>query len=163
ATWKEISDGLEDGVAVRVVREDPIDPNLLYAGTVTGAWVSFDRGDHWQSLQLNLPNTVVSDMTVHGSDLVISTYGRGFWILDDLLPLREIRQAMAATSTAYLFHPDTASRARWDNIQDTPLPPEITVGENPPEGAIVDYYLRTSVRGPITLKFSDANGRTVRE
>ena len=161
--WQEIVSGLPDGAVARVVREDPVSPDLLYAGTVTSAWVSFDRGDHWQSLQLNLPNTVVSDMTVHGSDLVISTYGRGFWILDDLMPLREIRQAMAATSTAYLFRPDSASRARWDNIQDTPLPPETTAGENPPEGAIVDYYLKTSVRGPITLKFSDANGRTVRE
>ena len=161
--WQEIVAGLPDSAVVRVVREDPANPDLLYAGTATSAWVSFDRGDHWQSLQLNLPNTVVSDMTVHGSDLVISTYGRGFWILDDLMPLREIRQAMAASSTAYLFRPDSASRARWDNIQDTPLPPETTAGENPPEGAIVDYYLKTSVRGPITLKFSDANGRTVRE
>jgi photosystem II stability/assembly factor-like uncharacterized protein len=161
--WQEIAGGLPDGAVVRVVREDPVNPDLLYAGTVTSAWVSFDRGDHWQSLQLNLPNTVVSDMTVHGSDLVISTYGRGFWILDDLTPLREVHQAMAANSTAYLFPPDSASRARWDNIQDTPLPPETTTGENPPEGAILDYYLKTSVRGPITLKFSDANGRTIRE
>ena len=122
---------------MRVVREDPVDPNLLYAGSVTSAYVSFDRGDHWQSLQLNLPTTVVSDMTVHGSDLVISTYGRGFWILDDVTPLRQVRTAMAATGagSAFLFKPDTVIRARWDNTQDTPLPPEMVVGENPPEGA----------------------------
>jgi photosystem II stability/assembly factor-like uncharacterized protein/cbb3-type cytochrome oxidase cytochrome c subunit len=161
--WQEIVSGLPDGAAVRVVREDPVDPDLLYAGTVTSAWVSFDRGDHWQSLQLNLPNTVVSDMTVHGSDLVISTYGRGFWILDDVTPLRQVRDAMAATSTAYFFRPDSASRARWDNTQDTPLPPETTTGENPPEGAIIDYYLKAPVSGPITLTFSDAAGQIIRE
>lgn len=126
-----------------------------------GAWVSFDRGDHWQSLQLNLPHTVVSDMTVHGSDLVISTYGRGFWILDDLSPLRQLRSAMAATTWAFLFRPDTASRARWDNTQDTPLQVEVQTGENPPEGVIIDYYLKAPATGPVTLTFSDAAHRTI--
>jgi len=161
--WQEISTGLTDGEIVRVVREDPADPNLLYAGTVTGAWVSFDRGDQWQSLQLNLPTTVVSDMTVHGSDLVISTYGRGFWILDDVSPLRQVREAMASRTPAFLFRPDPASRARWDNTQDTPLPPEMKVGDNPPEGAILDYYLAAQTSGPVTLTISDAAGRAVRE
>ena len=161
--WQEIVTGLPDGAVVRVVREDPADPRLLYAGTVTSAWVSFDRGDHWQSLQLNLPNTVVSDMTVHGSDLVISTYGRGFWILDDVSPLRQLRDAAAATGGVYFFRPEPASRARWDNTQDTPLPPETTTGQNPPEGAILDYYLRTPAHGALTLTISDATGRIVRE
>jgi photosystem II stability/assembly factor-like uncharacterized protein len=162
-SWQEISTGLTDGEIVRVVREDPVDPNLLYAGTVTGAYLSFDRGDHWQSLQLNLPTTVVSDMTIHENDLVISTYGRGFWILDDLSPLRQIRAAMASTAPAFLFRPSPASRARWDNTQDTPLPPEMKVGDNPPEGAILDYYLAASASGDVTLAISDAAGGLIRE
>ena len=161
--WQEIDNGLADDGTMRVVREDPVDSNLLYAGSVTSAYVSFDKGDHWQSLQLNLPTTVVSDMTVHGSDLVVSTYGRGFWILDDVTPLRQIRAAVAASAPAYLFRPDTVIRARWDNTQDTPLPPEMVVGENPPEGAIFDYYLKSPATGPATLSISDATGHVIRE
>jgi len=161
--WEEISTGLVDGGTARVVREDPIEPTLLYAGTVTSASVSFDRGDHWQSLQLNLPATVVSDMTVKGNDLVISTYGRGFWILDDISPLRQIRAAMASTAQAFMFRPAPASRARWDNTQDTPLPPEMKVGDNPPEGAVIDYYLRAPAAGRATLTIADSAGRSVRE
>ena len=162
-SWQQIVNGIADGAVVRVVREDPVDPNLLYAGTVTSAYVSFDKGDHWQSLQLNLPNTVISDMTVHGSDLVISTYGRGFWILDDVTPLRQMREATAGALGAFLFRPDTASRIRWDNTQDTPLAVEVTVGQNPPEGAIIDYYLKGAATGPITLTISDLAGHVVRE
>ena len=161
--WQEISNGLANDAVVRVVREDPVDPSILYAGTVRGVWVSFDRGDHWQSLQLNLPSTVVSDMTVHDTDLVISTYGRGFWILDDVSPLRQVRAAMASSAPAFLFKPAPASRARWDNTQDTPLPPEMKVGENPPEGVILDYYLSSPSSGPITLTIADAKGATIRE
>jgi photosystem II stability/assembly factor-like uncharacterized protein len=161
--WQEISSGLNDGEAVRVVREDPVDANLLYAGTVTSAYVSFDRGDHWQSLQLNLPNTVVSDMTIRDNDLVISTYGRGFWILDDVTPLRQIRAAMASTAPVFLFKPAPASRARWDNTQDTPLPPEMKVGDNPPEGAVLDYYLAAPAAGAMSLAISDSAGAIVRE
>jgi photosystem II stability/assembly factor-like uncharacterized protein len=161
--WQEITAGIADDGTARVVREDPVDPNLLYAGTVTSAYVSFDRGDHWQSLQLNLPNTVVSDMTVHGGDLVISTYGRGFWILDDVSPLRQMRAALASSAPVYFFEPDTVVRARWDNTQDTPVPPEMVVGENPPEGAIFDYYLASPAAGPVTLKITDSAGHVVRE
>jgi hypothetical protein len=125
--------------------------------------VSFNRGDAWQSLQLNLPNTVVSDLTVHDSDVVISTYGRGFWILDDVSPLRQARAALASTAPAFLFRPEPASRARWDNTQDTPVPPEMVVGENPPEGAILDYYLAAPASGTVTLSISDAGGRLIRE
>ena len=161
--WTEITNGLAQDGTMRVVREDPVDPNLLYAGSVTSTYVSFDRGDHWQSLQLDLPNTVVSDMTVHGSDLVVSTYGRGFWILDDITPLRQIRAATAAQAAAFFYRPDTVVRARWDNTQDTPLPPEMVVGENPPEGAVLDYYLASPAAGPVTLTISDAQGRVIRE
>jgi photosystem II stability/assembly factor-like uncharacterized protein len=162
-SWQEISNGLTDGEIARVVREDPADPNLLYAGTVTSVWVSFDRGDHWQSLQLNLPATVVSDLTVHENDLVASTYGRGFWILDDVSPLRQIRAAMASNAPAFLFKPAPASRARWDNTQDTPLPPEMKAGDNPPEGATLDYYLAAPASGTVTLTITDSAGRPIRE
>lgn len=161
-TWQKIVDGLPDDALVRVVREDPVDPNLLYAGTVTGAWVSFDRGDHWQSLQLNLPTTVVSDLTVHGSDLVASTYGRALWILDDVTPLRQMRTATASRSP-YLFTPASAYRTHWDNTEDTPLPPEIPAGQNPPEGAIVDYYLAAPASGNVTLAIYDSHGGLVRQ
>ena len=161
--WQEIASGLADDGTARVVREDPADASILYAGTVTGAYVSFDRGDRWQSLQLNLPSTVVSDMTVHGSDLVISTYGRGFWILDNLSPLRQARAALSSTAPVFLFKPEPASRARWDNTQDTPVPPEMVVGENPLEGAVIDYYLPAAATGTVTLAITDATGHVVRE
>jgi len=162
AHWDEISTGLRDDGTARVVREDPVDPNLVYAGTVTGVYISFNRGDSWSTaLQRNLPTTVVSDMTVRGSDLVISTYGRGFWILDDIQPLRQLRTAQASTD-AFFFTPERASRARWDNTQDTPLPPEMKVGDNPPEGAIFDYALPKDAAS-VTLTISDGAGQPVRE
>src|SRR5262249_1636252 len=105
SSWKEISAGLTDGGVVRVLREDPKDSNIVYPGTVAGVYVSFDRGERWQSLQLNLPATVVSDITVHDADVVISTYGRGFWILDNVSPLRQARAALASTAPAYFFTP----------------------------------------------------------
>jgi len=162
AHWTKVVAGLPDDALVRSVREDPVDSNLLYAGTVTGAWVSFDRGDHWQSLQLNLPTTVVSDLAVHGNDLVISTYGRAFWVLDDVTPLRQARVAMAA-SGAYLYTPEKTLRVRWDNDQDTPRPPEVPAGENAPEGAIIYYHLKAPATGPISLSIRDAQGNLVRQ
>ncbi|MGH9481282.1 MAG: WD40/YVTN/BNR-like repeat-containing protein, partial [Terriglobales bacterium] len=161
-SWQAIVAGLPGNVRARVVREDPEDPNLLYAGTEMGAWVSFDRGDAWQPLQLNLPHTVVSDMKVHGDDLVISTYGRSLWILDDVTPLRQVSQAMAAGG-AYMFRPEVATRVRWDNDQDTPLPPEVPMGQNPPEGAVIDYYLPSPAQGPMTLAIYDSAGRLVNQ
>ncbi len=159
--WDLVANGLPPDEPVTSVREDPVDPNLLYAATLTGAWVSFDRGDHWQSLQLNLPTTDVTDLTIHGNDLAISTYGRALWILDDLTPLRQVRPAMAAS--AYLFQPELAYRMRWDNIEDTPLPPEVPAGDNPPEGAIIDYYLKTPAAGPVTLSVYNSQGQLVRQ
>jgi hypothetical protein len=162
-SWSKIVTGLPDDGLVRVVREDPVAPNLLYAGSVTGAWVSFDRGDHWQSLQLNLPTTVVSDIAVHGSDLAISTYGRGFWIMDDVTPLRKVHEAIAAGDAPHLYPPELTYRVRWDNDQDTPRPPEVPAGENAPEGAIIYYHLSTPASGPISLTIKDSRGRVVRE
>ncbi|HWG37673.1 MAG TPA: hypothetical protein VN690_08150, partial [Terriglobales bacterium] len=161
ANWQTIISGLPANVRMRVIREDPKDADLLYAGTEMGAYVSFNRGDAWQPLQLNLPHTVVSDMKVHGDDLVISTYGRSFWILDDVTPLRQRAQAQAAGP--YLYAPEEAMRVRWSNNHDTPLPPEVPAGENPPEGAILDYYLPAAATGPMSIQILDGHGQVVRE
>ncbi len=161
--WTKIVDGLPDDGLVRVVREDPVSPNLLYAGTVNGAWVSFDNGDHWQSLQLNLPTTVVSDIVIHKNDVAISTYGRGLWVMDDVTPLRHARAAVAVAPAAHLYPPQLTYRVRWDNDQDTPRPPEVPAGENAPEGAIIYYHLTNATTGPITLSIRDSNGNLVRE
>ncbi|MGB6484781.1 MAG: hypothetical protein WBE86_14950 [Candidatus Acidiferrales bacterium] len=161
--WQKIVNGLPNNARSRVVREDPVNPDLLYAGTEMGVWVSFDRGDHWQSLQLNLPNTVVSDLVVHGNDLAISTYGRSLWILDDVTPLRQAAEAEASRSQAYLYQPEMTYRVRWDNDQDTPLPPEVPAGQNPPEGAILDYLLKSPVKGPVELSIYDPTGELVRQ
>ena len=155
-TWQTIVNGIPPRDTVEVVREDPKRARLLYAATTTGVFVSHDDGDHWESLQLNLPHTMVSDLDVHGDDLVASTYGRSLWILDGLTPIRE-----DVTETR-LFRPATAIRARWDNNQDTPYPPETPAGENPPDGAIVDYYLKTAAADGATLTVTDRAGRVVR-
>jgi photosystem II stability/assembly factor-like uncharacterized protein len=162
-TWQTTVEGLPDNVPTRVVREDPVQPNVLYAGTHGGVWVSFDRGDRWQSLQLNLPTAAVNDIAIHGDDLVISTYGRALWILDDITPLRQRDAVRASAEAAFLFAPAVATRVRWDNNQDTPLPPEVPTGRNPPDGAIVDYFFRLPATGPVRLAITDGKGELVRE
>ncbi len=161
-TWQEVVAGIPDGSFVKVVREDPARKGLLYAGTETGAFVSFDGGDHWGSLQLNLPTVSVRDMVVHGDDLVAATYGRAFWILDDLTPLRQIDNQVAQ-SKVHLYAPATAIRLRNNMSQDTPFPPEMPAGDNPPDGAVLDYYFRAAPPGDITLAIFDQNGQLVRE
>jgi hypothetical protein len=161
--WQSIVTGLPADVPARVVREDPERPSLLYAGTQAGAWVSFDRGDHWQPLQLNLPTVAVNDLAVHGGDLVAATWGRGLWILDDVTPLRQAEAARASTAPGFLFEPAPVTRARWDVNQDTPLPPEVPTGQNPPDGAIIDYDLRAPAAGQVTLTIRTAAGQVVRE
>jgi photosystem II stability/assembly factor-like uncharacterized protein len=156
-TWQKIVSGLPPTEMARVVREDPVRKGLLYAGTDTGVYVSFDDGDRWQSLQLNLPTSPVNDLDVHENDLVAATFGRAIWILDDLTPLRE--QPADATT---LLPPATALRVRWDNFQDTPLPPETPAGQNPPDGAILNYVLKTPATGEVALSILDAKGNTVR-
>jgi photosystem II stability/assembly factor-like uncharacterized protein len=160
-TWQEIIDGLPAGWAARVVREDPVRKGLLYAGTENAVYVSFDDGDHWQSLQLNFPTTDVVDLAVHGNDLVAATYGRALWVLDDVSPLREANSKMAS-SNAYLLRPATAMRVRWDNSQETPLPPEVPAAANPPDGAILYYHLKSPPAGPLTIEIRDARGELVR-
>jgi photosystem II stability/assembly factor-like uncharacterized protein len=162
ATWQLIADGIAATSFVRVVRQDPRkdakNDHLLFAGTELGIYVSFDDGNHWQSLQLKLPATSVQDLVVHGDDLVIATHGRSFWILDDISPLRQANHAMDA---AWLYSPAAAVRVDNDVFQGTPLPPEEPTAENPPDGAIIDYYLK-SAAAQVRLEILDARGEPVR-
>ncbi|MBZ5565215.1 MAG: hypothetical protein LAP13_22690 [Acidobacteriia bacterium] len=160
-TWQEIVRGIPEGSYVNAVREDPARKGLLYAGTETGMFVSFNDGDNWQPLQLNLPNASVRDMVIHEDDLVIATHGRSFWILDDLTPLRQVSDAVAKAE-AYLFRPQTALRVRPGTFEGTPLPSEVLQGENPPSGAIIDYYLKSASTEPVTLEILDRAGKSVR-
>ncbi|HEV2491350.1 MAG TPA: hypothetical protein VGT03_16215 [Candidatus Acidoferrales bacterium] len=161
-TWQEVDAGIPAGDFVRAVREDPARKGLLYAGTENGAFVSFDDGDHWQSLQLNLPTVSVRDLKIQDNDLVAATYGRAFWILDDLTPPRQISAEIPAAD-AHLFQPETAIRVRRDANQDTPFPPEMPAGDNPPTGAVIDYYLKSALASDITLAIYDSLGSLVRQ
>ena len=159
-TWTEIVNGIDAGAPVNVVREDPKRKGLLFAGTETQVWVSFDDGDHWQSLRQNMPATSIRDLIIKDDDLAVGTHGRGFWILDDITPLRQIT---AQTETAdTLFRPQTAMRVRWDMNTDTPLPPEVPAGQNPPDGAVIDYSLAHDASGPVVIEISDSKGNLVR-
>jgi photosystem II stability/assembly factor-like uncharacterized protein len=160
-SWQKIVGGLDPGWVARVVREDPVRKGLLYAGTTDALYVSFDEGDHWQSLQLNFPATDVRDLAVHGDDIVAATYGRGLYILDDITPLRQAG-ADVTSAAAYLLQPATAYRVQYDNDQETPLPPEEPTAKNPPDGAVIDYYLKTVPAGELTLEIHDAEGKLVR-
>lgn len=160
-TWEDISRGLPDSAPVNTVREDPVRKGLLFAGTETSVWVSFDDGDHWQSLQLNLPHTSMRDLWIHDDDLIVATHGRSFWILDDIEPLRQINSEIAA-SGMHLFTPATAIRVRRDTNPDTPLPADEPMGKNPPDGAVIDYYLSKAESDPLVLEIRDAQGELVR-
>ncbi|MGH9479508.1 MAG: VPS10 domain-containing protein, partial [Terriglobales bacterium] len=170
AHWTAIVNGLPtdrpEGSFVRVVREDPETPGLLYCGTENTVYVSFDDGDHWQSLRQNLPTTSIRDLVVHGDDLVIGTYGRGVWILDGgLTPLRQLVHGggtAVASEAAHLFAPGRAVRVHRDLNADTPFPPEVPHQANPPAGAILFYWLQQSATGPVTITIHDAQGRLVR-
>jgi photosystem II stability/assembly factor-like uncharacterized protein len=159
-TWKEIVNGLPDG-PVNTVREDPVRKGLLYAGTELAVFVSFNDGDNWQPLRLNMPAISIRDLVIHENDLVVGTHGRGFWILDDIAPLRQM-SAEIATSSAHLFVPSAAYRVRRSQNTDTPLPPEEPAGQNPPDGAIVYYYLKTAATEPVTIEIFDATKKLVR-
>lgn len=160
-TWQNVVAGLPDRSYVHVVREDPKRKGLLFAGTETGIFTSFDDGDHWQPIQLNLPVSPIYDIAIHGDDLAVATHGRSFWILDDIEPLREWSVKTAA-SDACLFHPANAYRIRRSENHDTPLPPETPVGQNPPAGAIIDYQLQSNVSGEVALEIRDSKGDLVR-
>jgi photosystem II stability/assembly factor-like uncharacterized protein len=155
--WARIDAGLPEGSFVHAVREDSVKRDLLYAATETGVFVSFDAGQHWQSLQLNLPRTPVHDLKVSDNDLAIATHGRSFWILDDVTPLRQVGAAAGARG-AWLYAPETGYRLYYPDAVDK-RPPS---GQNPPAGVLIDYYLGAEPAGPVTLEIVDASGSVVR-
>jgi photosystem II stability/assembly factor-like uncharacterized protein len=159
-TWQKIVTGLPDVGPVDTVREDLTAKGLLFAGTENAVWVSFDAGDHWQSLQLNLPHTSMRDLWIHNDDLLVGTHGRSFWVLDDITPLRQL--AAAANAPVYLFKPATAYRVQRDTNSDTPLPPDEPAAQNPPDGAVIDYVLGEGTSGPVTLEILDSAGKRIR-
>ena len=158
-TWKLITTGLPEFGPVDTVREDPVRKGLLFAGTENAVWVSFDDGSHWQSLQLNLPHTSMRDLWIHENDLIVATHGRAFWVLDDIAPLRE---ASSSFADAHLFTPAAPYRVQRDANTDTPLPPDEPAAPNPPDGAIIDYYLPQNASAPVTLEILDSHGQLVR-
>jgi photosystem II stability/assembly factor-like uncharacterized protein len=161
SSWQLTTDGIPLDSFLRCIHEDAEKKSLLFAGTELGAYVSFDAGDHWQSLQLNLPVTSVRDLTIHGDDLVVATHGRSFWILDNITPLRQASEAGKA-DPFWLFHPAEAYRIDNDSFAGTPLPPEEATAENPPAGAMIDYFLRSPARN-LTLEIFDAQQKIVRK
>jgi photosystem II stability/assembly factor-like uncharacterized protein len=160
ATWTEIVAGLPNGDIVNVVREDPVRRGLLYAGTERAVYVSLDDGDHWTSLRLNMPATSIRDLVVKDDDIAVATHGRSLWILDDVTPLRTMQPTTLDNDVA-LLPPQRATRVRWNRNTDTPIPQEEPAGENPPDGAILNYWLR-SPADVVTLEILDASGGLVR-
>jgi hypothetical protein len=166
-SWQEIVKGIPQNENVNAVREDPERKGLLFVSTERAVYVSFDDGDNWQSLRLNMPASSVRDIIVHGDDLAAATHGRGFWILDNITPLRQtsiLMQRPGGDSPFLppLLKPQKAVRVRWDMNPDTPLPPDFPAGENPPDGAMIDYNLPSSVKGPVVLEIKDSKGTVVR-
>jgi len=159
-TWTEIVSGIDSGSTINVVREDPRRRGLLFAGSETQVWVSFDDGDNWQSLRTNMPATSIRDLVIKDDDVVVGTHGRGFWILDDITPLRQLTQPVL-DDAAYLFRPPQATRVRFSMYTDTPLPVDEPRSENPPDGVVISYHLRNAARD-LSLEILDAAGTVVR-
>jgi BNR/Asp-box repeat len=155
-TWRLAVSGLPDGSHVNVVRQDPLKPEMLFAGTRTGVHVSFDDGASWQTLQLDLPTSGVNDLTIHENDLIAATEGRAIWVLDDYTPLRHAQGKMV------LIPPAKAYRLGANQNRDTPLPLDEPRNPNPPTGAVIDYVLPAGVKGPVVLEFVDPRGQVVR-
>lgn len=161
-TWTEIVTGIPDGGIIRAVREDPLRRGLLFAGSEQTVYVSFDDGERWQSLRLNLPPTSIRDLVIKDADLVVGTHGRGFWILDDIAPLRQVTPDVA-NAPAFLMRPSVAYRFRSQKYTDTPIPPDEHTARNPPDGIAIDYLLGREVKGPVVLEIIDsAAGETIR-
>ena len=156
-TWSPLVNGIPDGAYVHAVREDPKKRGVLYAGTELGVYVSFDSGGHWQPLQLNLPQSPIHDLVVKDDDLVVATHGRSFWVLDDLTPVRQAKD-QSTQADFVLYQPETALRLHYPEEFDRRQP----VGENPPSGAIIDYYLKTEPKDEVTLDILDGQGKVVR-
>ncbi len=159
--WQAITQGLPPGIYVQTVKEDPRRRGLLFCGTERGVFVSFDEGDNWQSLQLNLPPSSMRDLQIKDDDLLVATHGRGFWVLDDITALRQLDR-QAAGADAILFRPAEAVKLPEPSEQGTPLPKDEPFAENPPTGAVIDYYLKTAASAPVTLEVLDASGAVVR-
>jgi photosystem II stability/assembly factor-like uncharacterized protein len=156
-TWSKIIGGLPDNSYVHAVREDPARKGLLYAGTETGVWVSFNDGANWEPLQLNLPNTPIHDLIIHNDDLIVATHGRSFWVLDDIGPLRQLTPAIS-NEPAHLFAPSTAIRTRIGHRERR----RYAIAENPPQGAIFYYWLKEKPKEPIKLEVLDDQGKILR-
>jgi len=162
-TWIEITKGLPAGIYVQTVKEDPNRRGLLFTGTERAVFVSFDDGDHWQSLQLNLPPSSMRDFDVHGDDLIVATHGRGFWVIDDISALRQINANVPNSGNAHLFQPADAILLTPGSDNGTPMPRDEPLAENAPTGAMIDYYLKSNANGPVTLEILDPAGEIVRK
>ena len=160
-SWQSITAGLSVDAPVNAVREDPARRGLLFAATEKAVWVSFDDGERWQSLQLNLPHTSMRDLAIHDQDLIVATHGRSFWILDDLGPLREFAGHVSHPDVV-LLKPSAAVRVRRSTGTDTPIPPDEPTGRNPPDGAVIDYYLPQAAKGTVAIEILDSSGMVVR-
>ncbi len=159
-TWKEIVSGLPESGPVNAVREDPIRKGLLFAGTERAVYVSLDNGEGWMPLRLNMPATSIRDLVIHKADIVVATHGRSFWILDNITTLRQLPEHRGLSQPT-LFKPDSAYRVRWNTNTDTPIPPDEAAGENPPDGACIDYYLPRTA-DEVTLKIFDGAHELIR-
>jgi photosystem II stability/assembly factor-like uncharacterized protein len=160
-TWQQVSRGIPEGSFLNCVREEPMEKGLLFACTETGVFISFNDGDDWQTLQLNMPTVSVRDLVVHDHDLVIATHGRGFWVLDDIMPLLQMSRNVAEADS-WLFMPQTAYRVRPGSDQGTPVPFDEPHAENPPDGAWMDYYLKEKATTPVEVEILDGEGKLVR-
>lgn len=159
-TWQEIVKGLPNE-PINAVREDPTRKGLLFAGSENAIYVSFDDGENWQSLRLNMPATSIRDLVIKDDDIVVGTHGRSFWILDDITPLRQISDEVAKNDV-FLYKPQNTYRVRWSTYTDTPIPQEEPQGQNPPDGAVINYYLKEKVSGVVKLEIYDANRKLIR-
>jgi len=159
-TWTHISNGIPDGGIVNVVREDPKRRGLLFAGTEQAVYASFNDGEEWVSLRNNMPATSIRDLVIKGDDVVVGTHGRSFYILDDITPLRQITE-QTESEAVHLFAPQEAIRFRWNKNTDTPLPPDEPAGQNPPDGAIINYWLKSDATR-VGVEILDAQGGVVR-
>lgn len=144
---------------INSVREDAVRKGLLFAGSENAVYFSLDAGENWQSLRLNMPATSIRDLVIKDDDLVIGTHGRSFWILDNITPIRQIN--VNKTKETVLLKPQKAVRVRWNMNTDTPLPPEEPAGENPPDGAMIDYYLNSNSSGPVKLEILNTKGKSL--
>jgi photosystem II stability/assembly factor-like uncharacterized protein len=159
--WVPIVSGIDGNAFLNCIREDPKHKGLLFAATETGVYVSFDDGDHWDSLKLNMPVTSIRDIAVHDNDLIVATHGRGFWVVDDITPLRQITDSVQSADL-WFYKPARAVRMKSDGFIGTPLPPDEPQAKNPPSGAYLDYTLRSNASAPVELDIVDARGKLIR-